>query len=105
LGEAEELGLCLPAFHAITPETERTSHYFFGQARNMLLDDPNADEVLFGIIENAFHNEDEPMIAAQQARMGDETDIMALDPVLLKSDGAPVTARRALATLIEAEGS
>ncbi|HEX7709966.1 MAG TPA: aromatic ring-hydroxylating dioxygenase subunit alpha [Sphingomonadaceae bacterium] len=103
LGEAEELGLCLPAFHAITPETERTSHYFFGQGRNMLLDDPNADQVLFGIIENAFHNEDEPMIAAQQARMGEATDIMALDPVLLKSDGAPITARRTLAALIEAE--
>ena len=62
-----------------------------------------ADEFLFGIIENAFHNEDEPMIAAQQTRMVQETDIMALDPVLLKSDGAPVAARRALNALIEAE--
>lgn len=103
LGEAEEFGLCLPAFHAITPETDRTSHYFFGQGRNMLLDDADADETLFGIIENAFRNEDEPMIAAQQARMGAETDVMALDPVLLKSDGAPVSARRALAALIAAE--
>jgi vanillate O-demethylase monooxygenase subunit len=105
LNEAEELGLCLPALHAITPETDRTSHYFFGQGRNMLLDDPVADETLFGIIENAFHNEDEPMIAAQQARMGDETDVMALGPVLLKSDGAPVAARRALAALIAAEAA
>ena len=96
LGESEELGLCLPAMHAITPETDRTSHYFFIQSRNMLLDDEKADEILFGIIENAFHNEDEPMIAAQQSRMGQETDIMALDPVLLKSDGAPVAARRKL---------
>lgn len=105
LGEAEELGLCLPAIHAITPETDRTSHYFFGQARNMLLDDPEADKTLFGIVENAFRNEDEPMIAAQQARMGDETDVMALDPVLLRSDGAPVSARRALAALIAAEAA
>ncbi|MBO9604108.1 MAG: aromatic ring-hydroxylating dioxygenase subunit alpha [Novosphingobium sp.] len=103
LNEAEELGLCLPAIHAITPETDRTSHYFFGQGRNMLLDDPDADATLFGIIENAFHNEDEPMIEAQQARMGAETDVMALDPVLLKSDSGPVTARRTLAALIEAE--
>ena len=43
------------------------------------------------------------MIEAQQARMGAETDVMALDPVLLKSDSGPVTARRTLAALIEAE--
>ena len=71
----------------------------------MLLDDPDADRALFGIIENAFHKEDEPMIAAQQARMGEETDVMALGPVLLKSDGAPVAARRALAALIAAEAA
>lgn len=103
LDEAEEKGLCLPAFHAVTPETDRTSHYFFGQGRNMLLGDKEAGDTLFGIIENAFHNEDEPMIAAQQARMGEETDVMALGPVLLKSDGAPIAARRALAALIAAE--
>lgn len=105
LNEAEELGLCLPAMHAITPATGRESHYFFAQARNMLLDDPEADATLLGILKNAFHNEDEPMIAAQQARMGEETDVMALDPVLLKSDSAPVAARRALQALIAAEQS
>ncbi len=103
LNEAEELGLCLPAMHAITPETERTSHYFFAQARNVLLDDDEADRTLFGILHNAFHNEDEPMIAAQQARMGEVSDVMELDPVLLKSDSAPVAARRALQALIDAE--
>jgi vanillate O-demethylase monooxygenase subunit len=103
LGEAEELGLCLPAVHAITPETAHTSHYFFAQGRNMLLDDPEADATLGGIIRQAFQNEDEPMIAAQQARMGEVTEIMDLDPVLLKSDGAPIAARRILSALIDAE--
>ncbi len=103
LGELEADGLCLPAMHAITPESDRTSHYFFAQARNMLLEDHTADSTLLGILENAFHNEDEPMIEAQQNRMGDETDVLALDPVLLKSDGAPISARRALGALIAAE--
>lgn len=103
LNEAEELGLCLPAMHAITPATGTTCHYFFAQARNMLLDDEEADRTLYAILENAFHNEDEPMIEAQQARMGEVTDVMELDPVLLKSDGAPVAARRALQALIAAE--
>jgi phenylpropionate dioxygenase-like ring-hydroxylating dioxygenase large terminal subunit len=103
LNEAEEAGLCLPAMHAITPETERTSHYFFAQGRNMLLDSAEADEVLLGILENAFRNEDEPMLEAQQVRMGAESDIFALDPVLLKTDSAPVSARRLLAGMIAAE--
>lgn len=103
LDEAEEVGLCLPAMHAITPETERSSHYFFAQARNVMLDSKEADEKLFGILHNAFHNEDEPMIVAQQNRMGDVTNVMDLDPVLLKSDGAPVAARRALDKLIADE--
>lgn len=103
LDEPEEDGLCLPAMHAITPETDRTSHYFFAQARNMLLEDEEADATLRGILENAFRKEDEPMIAAQQARMGEVTEIMDLDPVLLKSDGAPVAARRVLDALIAAE--
>lgn len=103
LGEDEESGLCLPAMHAITPETDRTCHYFFAQARNQKLDDPEVDTTLLAVLENAFHNEDEPMIAAQQSRMGDVTDIMELDPILLKSDGAPIAARRALTALIDAE--
>ncbi len=103
LGEEEEKGLCLPAIHAITPETDRTSHYFFAQGRNMLLDEVEADETLLGILVKAFHDEDEPMIAAQQSRMGQTTEIMDLDPVLLKSDGAPIAARRILSGLIEAE--
>jgi len=102
-GFSEELGLCLSVMNAITPATDRAIYYYIAQGRNMLLDDPHADEELLGILENAFHNEDEPMIAAQQARMGRETDVMALDPVLLKSDSAPVTARRFLAGMIAAE--
>ncbi|MEO9132546.1 MAG: aromatic ring-hydroxylating dioxygenase subunit alpha [Sphingomonas sp.] len=103
IGETEEQGLCLPAMHAITPETERTSHYFFAQSRNMLLEDAVADKTLLEVLVNAFQREDEPMIQAQQSLMGAETDILALDPVLLKSDGAPIEARRALAKLIAAE--
>ncbi|MDB5682808.1 MAG: putative iron-sulfur protein [Sphingomonas bacterium] len=103
INEAEELGLCLPAMHAITPATEHSSHYFFAQARNRLLDDAKTDETLLAVLVNAFVNEDEPMIEAQQARMGGETDVLALDPVLLKSDAAPVSARRILAQMIDAE--
>lgn len=103
LGETEEKGLCLPAMHAITPETDTTCHYFFSQARNMKLNDPSVDEKLFAILENAFRYEDEPMIEAQQEAMGDVADIMDLNPVLLRTDAAPLEARRILTRLIEAE--
>lgn len=103
IDEPDEEGLCMPAMHAITPETELSSHYFFQQSRNMLIEDPEIDAVVLGLLENAFRNEDEPMIEAQQKRMGATSDLMSLQPVLLKTDGAPVSARRILTRLIENE--
>ena len=39
IGQPEEEGLCIPAGHFVTPESEITSHYFFAQARNRFIDD------------------------------------------------------------------
>jgi len=49
----------------ITPETERSSHYFFAQPRNFALDDPQMDETVFQQLVTAF-NEDRAMIEGQQ---------------------------------------
>jgi phenylpropionate dioxygenase-like ring-hydroxylating dioxygenase large terminal subunit len=103
VGQPEEEGLCIPAGHFITPETDRSSHYFFAQARNRFIDDPKVGETFFNVTHAAFHNEDEPMVAAQQAQLGSETDILKLRPVYLQTDQASVAARRVLLRLIEAE--
>lgn len=80
------------ALHLITPETARTCHYFFGSAvdgRGALVRDP-------------FVDEDEPMLAACQERMGDK-DFWDLHPVILQNDAAAIQVRRQLEKMIRSE--
>lgn len=102
-GTPEELGAHIPQLHAITPETERSSHYFFLNGRNRRRGDPEVDRMLLEIFDVAFRQQDEPMIEFIQQQMGEVSDIMKLNPVLLATDAAPMSARRLLARLIAEE--
>jgi phenylpropionate dioxygenase-like ring-hydroxylating dioxygenase large terminal subunit len=95
-------GPSMPSAHLLTPETERTTHYFWAAARDSLREDKELSERIRSGIDAAFRREDGPMIAACQQRMG-TTDLMSLKPLLLKSDAAAVSARRVLAKLVESE--
>jgi vanillate O-demethylase monooxygenase subunit len=88
--------------HLLTPETERSTHYFWATARDAMRDDASVSEKIRVGIDTAFRTEDAPIIAACQQRMG-TTDLMSLKPLLLKSDAAAVSARRVLAKLLAAE--
>lgn len=103
VGQPEQEGLCLPVGHFITPETATRCHYFFALARNRFLDDRKVADAYFKLSADAFTFDDEPMIAAQQAELGERTDILAMDPVYLQTDQASVAARRILERLIRAE--
>lgn len=96
-------GIHIPQLHVITPETEFTSHYFFTNGRNRRQNEPEVDQALLDFFDLAFARQDEPMIEMVQKNMGPVTDIHALNPVLLRTDAAPVAARRMLARLIEQE--
>ena len=89
-------------FHMMTPETERSTHYFFASRRNFLVDDAELNKAKMEGMIHTFQTEDEPLISAVQAEMG-TTDFWSLKPALLSCDPAPVKARRRLAKLIEAE--
>ena len=102
-GQSDMEGFCFPQAHCMTPETETTCHYFFAAARNLWRDDREVDARLLEVLNDAFRNEDEPMIEAVQQRMGPTGDIDQLNPVLLKPDAAPVMARRMLKDLIAQE--
>ncbi len=104
-GQGDLEGFCFPQAHCITPETETTCHYFYAAARNLNKDDPKVDAALLGILDTAFRTQDEPMIEAVQRRMGATGDLDSLGPVLLKTDAAPVMARRMLKEMIAAEQS
>ena len=95
-------GATMWSAHLLTPETERITHYFWAGARDSRRDDAQLGEKIRIAIADAFVNEDGPMIAACQERMG-TVDLMELGPLLLKSDAAAVSARRVLAKLIDQE--
>ena len=88
--------------HIITPETAGTTHYFFASTRNFRVDDAAFNEEIRQTRAHIFSTEDEPMIAAQQARIGD-SDFWSLKPALMKIDGGAVMVRRRMEAMIAAE--
>ena len=103
MDQPREAGIHIPQLHTITPETEFTSHYFFVNGRNRRQGEPEVDKALLEFFELAFGRQDEPMIEMVQRNMGAVSDINELNPILLPTDAAPVSARRLLAKLIADE--
>jgi vanillate O-demethylase monooxygenase subunit len=101
-GRSPEEGLCMPAAHLLTPETEWTTHYFWMTARNRMSEDEELSRTIQSKYDHAFRHEDEPMIAAIQERMG-TTDLDSLNPIYMISDRAAGRARQVLASLIAEE--
>jgi phenylpropionate dioxygenase-like ring-hydroxylating dioxygenase large terminal subunit len=89
----------LMALSAPTPETERTTHYFFGFVRNFGLADPEMEGIFSGDMVRVF-NEDIPVLEAQQRNRELKPGAAAID---LKVDAAPLAARRMLQKMLECE--
>jgi phenylpropionate dioxygenase-like ring-hydroxylating dioxygenase large terminal subunit len=87
----------LMALSAPTPETENTTHYFFGFVRNFGLRDPEMEKI-FGADMVQVFNEDFPVLEAQQ-RSRDER----IPTINITVDAAPMAARRMLDAMIAAE--
>ena len=88
--------------HIMTPEAASTTHYFFASTRDYRLDDAQLNEEIRRTRARIFSTEDEPIIAAQQSRIGD-ADFWSLSPALLKIDKGAVMVRRRMDSLIAAE--
>ena len=86
----------LMALSAPTPESERTTHYFFGFVRNFGLADPETEGIFSGDMVRVF-NEDIPVLEAQQRALDLKPGAPAVD---IKVDAAPLAARRMLQALI-----
>lgn len=103
-GRAPAEGALIPSVHLLTPETEDSTHYFWAAGRNRRHGDEQISGMLHYGTQNAFENEDEPMIRAVRSRMG-SNDLFAHRPALLSIDEAAVRARRVLKRLIDAEAA
>ena len=92
-------GITLKALSAPTPETERTTHYFFAFVRDFALDDPKIEAVFSRDFVGVFH-EDLAVFEAQQLMLDRLPDAPSID---INVDAAPRAARRALEDRIQAE--
>ena len=89
----------LMALSAPTPQTERSTHYFFGFVRNFGLNDPDMERV-FAVDFVKVFNEDIPILEAQQRMLEHSPGAPKID---IAVDAAPLAARRLLEKLLCAE--
>jgi vanillate O-demethylase monooxygenase subunit len=85
--------------NAITPETERSSHYFWVAARDFDIADDKVTEFYRREVIKAF-NEDKELLEAQQATIELAPDAPT---VSVHGDWGGVHARRLMAQLIDRE--
>jgi Vanillate O-demethylase oxygenase C-terminal domain len=92
---------CFFGCQAITPESERTTHYFFQQSHGFALDDPEVTEKLTASILDGF-DEDKRMITCQQRILELDAEVPL---VALRMDVALAGFRTLLQRTIDAESA
>lgn len=95
-----DAGLRYIVLNAFTPETERSTHYFWSVSRCFAQDDPKISKLLFKGITLAF-DEDCGVIAAQQEMI--DTDKSGAPLAALKEDKALAAMRRIIARKLTAQ--
>jgi vanillate O-demethylase monooxygenase subunit len=107
-GAVWESGTGYHAIHLLTPETDRTTHYFFTAVRFNV---KTADDALNRQIQEkistmrrfAFEEQDAPVIEAQQEII--DAALTPVNPVILAIDVGPVRYKQILQKLIRDEQS
>jgi Vanillate O-demethylase oxygenase C-terminal domain len=92
-------GFSLRIYHGITPETERSSHYFWCAANGYRQTEPEATEQLYNEIATAFM-QDVTILAEQQRTLDHYKQVPYVD---IESDGARTFAREILERQLSAE--
>lgn len=93
VGMARDAGYRTANPNLTTPETDWTTHYFWGSTRTFAKDDTELTSTLKELVNIAFTTEDKPIIENQQLIIG-QNDFAAMKPVLLQNDGGSGRARR-----------
>jgi vanillate O-demethylase monooxygenase subunit len=92
-------GISMRNLNAITPETETTSHYFWGQAHDFDVKNPAMTERIFDQIQTAFL-EDVAVFTAQQRSIAQRPDAPQVD---INADAGGMQARRIVDRLYQVE--
>lgn len=93
--------LMMRPIHLITPETDHTSHYIWGLARNFRLDDDELNDGIYTATDRTF-KEDRGLLEMQDRRLQEE-GMPKLPQMAVKVDKGPVTGRRLLDAMIQRE--
>ncbi len=106
MGKPSESGTGYHAIHMLSPETDRTTHYFFTAVRfGVKTTDEAVNRDIQGKIAKmrrfAFEEQDAPVIEAQQ-RIIDEAAVQ-LEPITLSIDAGPVRYKRVLQKMLASE--
>jgi len=92
-------GIAMRNLNAITPETETTSHYFWGQAHDFDVKNPETTNKIFEQIRTAFL-EDVAVFSAQQKNLNIFSNPPQVD---IAADAGVIAARRILSRLYDEE--
>jgi vanillate O-demethylase monooxygenase subunit len=103
-GRDRTAGVELNSIQLLTPESATRTHYFWRLFRSYRRDDAELTAGIEQMVAQAFHTEDEPMIAAVQSHMNGRA-LMDLDPVMLSVDSGAIRARRILDELVARENA
>lgn len=89
------------AMHLLTPETEHSTHYFWGFVRNYRLEDSEMTDFIREALRHTF-DQDKVLLELQSKALR-ELPEARVPGVAIRVDGAPIQARRLLGALIEKE--
>ena len=96
-------GFSMRNLNAITPETGATTHYFWAQAHDFMIDDPTVTELIYRQVRTAFF-EDLGIIKAQQQNL--TAYGAALPPQIdFRQDSGAVQARRIVDGIVAEENA
>ena len=106
MGASPDSGTGYHAIHMLTPESARSTHYFFTAVRwGVMTSEEKLNRDLQTKVAEmrrfAFEEQDAPVIEAQQRNI--ESAAEPLDPVILAIDVGPVRYKRVLNKMLEAE--
>lgn len=100
IGHAEDETRLWRILHLLTPETPRSTHYFWTHSRNFRGDDEDLTRRIATAHYRLF-DEDKAMIELQQKELDDSGQ--SVPGIAFRVDEAPLRARRLLASLIDRE--
>jgi vanillate O-demethylase monooxygenase subunit len=92
-------GITMRNLNAITPETDRSTHYFWAQAHNFKTDKKFVTDLIFQNVHTAFL-EDLAIISAQQENIDTNPAVPRID---MNHDAGGIAARRMLEAMIAVE--